>query len=112
MKIVVCPFVPFLLVIVLSILLLFTASDYLFGIFKHFCYKIVNTQINLKKRNRLTEANPKIIRRTYTKTIDVRAHTGIRIVAMPHSIIEIPMTRLPPNLPAIHPPGICVKMYP
>jgi hypothetical protein len=42
MKIVVCPFVPFLLVIVLSILLLFTASDYPFGIFKHFCYKIVN----------------------------------------------------------------------
>jgi hypothetical protein len=33
---VVCPFVPFLLVIVLSVLLRFTDSDYPFGIFKLF----------------------------------------------------------------------------
>ena len=109
MKIVVCTFVSFLLVIVLSVLLLFIASDYHFGIFKQFCCKIVNTQ---KIKIRLTDANPKSMRRTYTKTIDVRAHTGIRIVVMPQSIIEMPMTRLPPNLSANHPPGICVMMYP
>jgi hypothetical protein len=34
--IIVCPFVPFLLAIVLSVLLLFTASDYIFSIFKLF----------------------------------------------------------------------------
>ena len=36
---VVCPFVLFLLVIVFSVLLRYTDSDYPFGIFKHFLYK-------------------------------------------------------------------------
>jgi hypothetical protein len=36
----VCPFVRFLLAIVLSVLLRFTDSDYLFGIFKLFCLHV------------------------------------------------------------------------
>ena len=58
--IVVCPFVVFLLVIVLSILLRFTSSDYPFGIFKPFVqwgfhryitmpvYKMKLTEINTR----------------------------------------------------------------
>jgi len=41
--IVVCPFVLFLLAIVLSVFLRFTDSDYPFGIFKLFSLKISNT---------------------------------------------------------------------
>jgi len=37
-----CPFVLFCLVIVLSVLLLFTDSDYPFGIFKIFSYMLVH----------------------------------------------------------------------
>jgi hypothetical protein len=42
---VVCPFVLFLLVIVLSVLLRFTDSDYLFGIFKLFLCQLKNSQV-------------------------------------------------------------------
>jgi hypothetical protein len=41
LRIVVCPFILFLLVIVLSILLLFTDSDYPFRIAKPFLYLLV-----------------------------------------------------------------------
>ena len=40
LQIVVCPFVHFLLVIVLSVILRFTDSDYPFGIFKLFFYHL------------------------------------------------------------------------
>ena len=43
LQIVVCPCVLFLLVIVLSVLLRITDSDYPFGIFKLFLLKLVNT---------------------------------------------------------------------
>ena len=41
----VCPFVPFLLTIVLSVLLRITTSDYLFGIFK------LSIDMNMGKRD-------------------------------------------------------------
>jgi hypothetical protein len=43
---VVCPFVLFLLAIVLSVLLRFTDSDYPFGIFKLFLYPTASIQVD------------------------------------------------------------------
>jgi len=52
LKIVVCPFVPFLLAIVLSVLLRFTDSDYSFGTFKIFlkfwCMALESDQYRIK----------------------------------------------------------------
>jgi hypothetical protein len=49
--IIVCPFVPLLLAIVLSVLLRFTDSDNLFGIFKLFLAlpKYLQTLLNIAK---------------------------------------------------------------
>ena len=48
-KIVVCPFVLFLLAIVLYVLLRYTDSDYPFGIFKLFLRKILDIIIQLRR---------------------------------------------------------------
>jgi hypothetical protein len=48
---VVCPFVLFLFAIVLSVLFRFTASDYLFGIFKLFFHHVVQEESNSEYNN-------------------------------------------------------------
>ena len=50
LQIVVCPFLFFLLVIVLSVLLRFTPSDYLCGIFKFFLLSIVYVYFFIQKQ--------------------------------------------------------------
>ena len=71
--VVVCPFVLFLLAIVLSFLLRYTDSDYPFGIFKLFiinvrlciCYKTTNRLIvmyyHLNKRYRILKCQYKMV---------------------------------------------------
>lgn len=54
----------------------------------------------------LTVETPRRIRSTYTKTTEVRAHTGKRSVQIEAMNIPIPNTRLPPNLSDSHPAGI------
>ena len=62
--------------------------------------------------NYLTEARPNTARSTYTSITDVLALTGMRTVLSPETAMANPRTRLPPNLSASHPPGICVIIYP
>ena len=66
----------------------------------------------VNRYEQLTEARPKITRRTYISVMDVLAQTGNRMLLIPMIAIAIPKTRHPPNLSANHPPGICVRIYP
>jgi hypothetical protein len=65
LQIVVCPFVLFLLAIVLSVLLRYTDSDYPFGIFKLFLHKIL-----LKDVIFMTPPRPFRMKRCMTPTAD------------------------------------------
>ena len=81
-QIIVCPFVFFLLVIVLSVLLRYTDSDYPFGIFKifleqsnctdwiNFCYITVTD-----KRYRYPDSCRVMVRNGNSISADIREHT-------------------------------------
>lgn len=58
----------------------------------------------------LTVDSPRRTRKAYTKFTEMRAHTGNTSVQMDAISIPIPNTRLPPNLSASQPAGICVTI--
>lgn len=59
-----------------------------------------------------TVASPNTTRSRYTSLTEYLAQVGFRSVNTDAIAILTPNTRLPPNLSANHPPGICVNMYP